>query len=259
MVGIYLSGTGNTKHCIETLVARLDSTAVTLPLEAEAALGEIEKNSVIILGYPTQYSNAPYMVRDFITRNKTVWKGKQILCVATMGAFSGDGAGCAARLLKKYGATILGGLHLKMPDSVCDSKLLKKTAEQNREIIAAADRKIELVAEQIRHGSYPRDGITFFSHMAGLFGQRLWFYRRTTGYTDKLKISGSCTGCGLCAALCPMKNISIQGGRAVGGDRCTMCYRCISHCPQKAITLLGDQVIEQCRFETYCMRKDRLK
>lgn len=42
-----------------------------------------------------------------------------------MGAFSGDGAGCTARLLKKYGAIILGGLHIKMPDSVCDSKLLK--------------------------------------------------------------------------------------------------------------------------------------
>lgn len=251
MVGIYLSGTGNTKHCIETLVARLDPTAVTLPLESEAVLGEIERNSVIILGYPIQYSNVPYMVRDFIIRNRHVWKGKKVLCVATMGAFSGDGAGCSARLLKKYDATILGGLHLKMPDSVCDSKLLKKTAERNREIIKAADKKIESVAEQIKRGNYPRDGISFFSHMAGLFGQRLWFYRKTTGYTDRLKVSDSCIGCGLCVSLCPMKNISIQGQKAVGGNRCTMCYRCISHCPQKAITLLGNEVIEQCRFEKY--------
>lgn len=42
------------------------------------------------------------------------------------GLFSGDGTGCAARLLKKYGAQILGGVQIKMPDSVCDSKLLKK-------------------------------------------------------------------------------------------------------------------------------------
>ena len=59
-----------------------------------------------------------------------------------MGAFSGDGAGCTARLLKKYGASILGGLHIKMPDSVCDSKLLKKTLEENREIVKQADKKI---------------------------------------------------------------------------------------------------------------------
>ena len=29
-----------------------------------------------------------------------LWKEKKVLCVATMGLFSGDGAGCSARLLK---------------------------------------------------------------------------------------------------------------------------------------------------------------
>ncbi len=251
MVGIYLSGTGNTKHCIEKLVALLDRSAVILPLEDKNIIEAIDKNSIIILGYPTQYSNAPYMVRDFIIRNRTMWKGKRILCVATMGAFSGDGAGCTARSLKKYGATILGGLHLRMPDSVCDSKLLKRTIAQNREIIASADKKIEIVAKQIKHGKYPKEGISLLSHMIGLFGQRLWFYRKTIGYTDRLKVSNDCNGCGTCVSLCPMKNISIQEGRAVGGNKCTMCYRCISHCPQKAITLLGDEVREQCRFDKY--------
>ena len=142
MLGIYLSGTGNTKHCIEKLTSLLDSSATTMPLENENITEEIKKNSVIILGYPTQYSNAPYMVRDYIIRNSGLWKGKRILCVATMGAFSGDGAGCTARLLKKYGADILGGLHLKMPDSVCDVKLLKKTVEANKEIIAMQTGKL---------------------------------------------------------------------------------------------------------------------
>lgn len=81
-----------------------------------------------------------------------------MLCVATMGLFSGDGAGCSARLLKKHGAKIVGGLHICMPDSVCDVKLLKKTAEKNRWIIRAADRKIEKCADGIRQGKYPKDG-----------------------------------------------------------------------------------------------------
>lgn len=59
-------------------------------------IDEITRNSTIILGYPIQYSNAPYMVRDFINRNKQLWNGKKVLCVATMGLFSGDGAGCTA-------------------------------------------------------------------------------------------------------------------------------------------------------------------
>ena len=32
MIGIYLSGTGNTKHCIEKLTKLLDSSAKTMPL-----------------------------------------------------------------------------------------------------------------------------------------------------------------------------------------------------------------------------------
>ncbi|MGN0180827.1 MAG: EFR1 family ferrodoxin [Candidatus Ornithomonoglobus sp.] len=251
MLGIYLSGTGNTKHCIEKLTGLLDNSARSIPLECTNVIEEIKKNSTIILGYPTQYSNAPYMVRDFIHRNKLLWNDKKILCVATMGAFSGDGAGCTARLLKKYGATILGGLHIKMPDSVCDSKLLKKTIEQNKEIVIQADKKIEFVAQQIKQEKYPKDGITLISHIIGLLGQRLWFYRKTTGYTNKLKISKNCIGCELCVSLCPMKNIFIQNGKAVADNKCTMCYRCISHCPQKAITLLGSEVKEQCQYEKY--------
>mgnify|MGYP005875081151 CR=1 FL=1 len=251
MVGIYLSGTGNTKHCIEKLTKLLDSSAEVMPLECSGVIDTIKNNDFIILGYPTQYSNAPFMVRDFIKKNKSLWNNKKILCVATMGAFSGDGAGCTARILKKYGATILGGFHIKMPDSVCDSKLLKKSIEQNKNIVLQADEKIEHIAEKIKKGKYPKDGITFISHIIGLLGQRLWFYGKTSDYTDKLKINKNCIGCGLCASLCPMKNISIQNGKAIPDSKCTMCYRCISHCPQKAITLIGKEVTEQSQYEKY--------
>ncbi len=251
MIGIYLSGTGNTKHCVEKLVCLIDDTAKCVPLEYPQIVSILEKRETIILGYPTQFSNAPFMVRDFIKKNDSLWKGKKVFCINTMGLFSGDGAGCAARILKKYGAKILGGLQIKMPDSVCDNKLLKKDIEENRQIVKNADRRIEQVAEQIRRGKYPQEGLSFIAHIKGLFGQRLWFYHKTRGYTDKLKISDACIGCGLCSKECPMENIQMEDEKAVSGNRCTMCYRCISLCPQKAITLLGDQVMEQCRYEKY--------
>ena len=213
MIGIYLSGTGNTKHCIERLVKLLDQSAKTIPLENRNIISEIKNNDTIILGYPTQFSNAPVMVRDFIKLND-IWGNKRVLCVTTMGAFSGDGAGCTARILKKKGAIILGGLQIHMPDSVCDSKMLKKSIEENRKII-------------------------------------FWFYNKTSHYSDKLKINDSCIGCGLCSQICPMNNITIENNKAVAGNMCTMCYRCISHCPQKAITLIGKAVQEQCQYDKY--------
>lgn len=251
MIGIYLSGTGNTKHCVEKLVSLLDAAAECIPLEASHITDTLEKQRTIILGYPTQFSNAPFMVREFIRKNRCLWNGKSVFCLNTMGLFSGDGTGCAARPLKKYGAQILGGVQIKMPDSVCDNKLLKKSMEENRQIVKCADQRIEQIAEQIRRGQYPQEGLSAVSHIKGLLGQRLWFYRKTSGYTDKLKISDACIGCGLCSRNCPMGNIEIRDRRAVPGKQCTMCYRCISLCPEKAITLLGEQVQEQCRYEKY--------
>ena len=52
MIGIYLSGTGNTKHCIEKLAYLMDSKSKTIPLEDDNVIEEIKKNDTVILGYP---------------------------------------------------------------------------------------------------------------------------------------------------------------------------------------------------------------
>lgn len=249
MVGIYFSGTGNTEHCVEKLLHLLDENAKAIPMEAPEAEEAVKNNDFIILGYSVQFSNAPIMVRDFIHKHRRLWNGKKVLCVATMGLFSGDGTGCAARILKKYGAEVVGGLHLRMPDSISDEKALKNSLEKNREIIRKSDTKIEQAAASIQQGNYPKEGLGFFYHMAGLFGQRLWFYAKTQKYSNKLKINDSCVGCGACAKACPMQNIKMEQGKPIPQNQCTMCYRCVSQCPKQAITLLGNKVHKQYRYE----------
>jgi ferredoxin/flavodoxin len=263
VLGAYMSGTGNTKYCVERLIRDLDPDAVLTAVESDQTPEMIRRADLVVLGYPTQFSNAPLMVRDFIRQHPALWDRKHVICLTTMGAFSGDGTGCAARVLKKYGAVVDGGLQVRMPDSVCDKKALKKSREENHAIVVKAGRKIDEAAEQIRAGKYPREGLGLFSHIIGLFGQRLWFYGKTSHYSSGLKIDPEkCVRCGTCARVCPMGNIEMQAApssdpdekppaRAVPGKKCAMCYRCISLCPTQAITLLGREVVEQCRFEKY--------
>lgn len=150
MIGIYFSGTGNTKFCVDKFVAEYDNRKNIFPIEDEDTLDKIKNNHEIVIGYPVQYSNIPKILRDYITSNQYIWKGKKIFIIATMGLFSGDGAGISARLLNSYGAIIAGGLHLKMPDSICDVKALKRSPEKNKELVMKAEQKIHKAVYSIK-------------------------------------------------------------------------------------------------------------
>ncbi len=252
MNAVYLSGSGNTKHIVTLLLNELGNTGISAPVESADAERALEGEKIII-AYPTMFSNIPYLIRDFINSHKDAWKGKKIFLITTMGLFAGDGTGCAARLLQKYGAEITGGLQIVMPDSIGDCKALKKSKEQNKAVIEKADKRVTEAAKRIREGNYPKEGLSFAAHLAGLFGQRLWFYNKTTGYTDKVKIDpAKCIGCGICAKNCPTQNIKIEDGKAVASSKCTMCYRCINHCPKQAMTLLGKTLYEQPTYDKNC-------
>lgn len=252
MTGIYFSGTGNSRYVLEFFLKECDKLAKSFSIEDENVVNQIKSNNEIVISYPVQYSNIPKMLQVFIEQYKDLWQGKKVFVIATMGLFSGDGAGILARLLHKYGAEIIGGLHLKMPDSIADEKALKRSLEKNRELVWQAQKKIVKAVNSMKNNNPPQEGIGLLYHIAGLFGQRLYFYNKTRKYTNKLKIDkAKCVGCGVCVKLCPMKNLNISHNKAKAEGNCTMCYRCINKCPQQAITLLGKNVIEQGTIEKY--------
>ncbi len=252
MLGIYFSGTGNSRYALEFFLGKYDKMAKISAIENENIAGYIKDNEEIVFSYSVQYSNIPKMLKDFIDEYQDLWRGKKIFVIATMGLFSGDGAGILARRLHRYGAQITGGLHLRMPDSISDEKALKRSVEKNKELVKEAEKKIDNAVRRIKDGNLPQEGIGLLCHIAGLLGQRLYFYNKTKRYTNKIKIdTQKCIGCGKCAELCPMKNLSLEYDLAKAQDRCTMCYRCINICPKQAITLLGKKVVEQGTIEKY--------
>lgn len=252
MTGLYFSGTGNSRYAVEAFLKKYDETARAYSIEDKNITRYIKDSTELVFAYPVQYSNLPKILKDFVTQNQDLWAGKKIFVIATMGLFSGDGAGLLARLLHRYGASITGGLHLKMPDSIADEKALKRPLEKNKELVRLAEQKIDKAVRDIRGARAPQEGLGLHSRLAGLFGQRLYFYGKTRKYSDKIKINADkCTGCGACVRLCPMKNLKIEGKTAAAADTCTMCYRCINTCPKQAITLIGKKVVAQGTIENY--------
>ena len=252
MVGIYFSGTGNSKYAAEEFCKENDNKNGGYSIEDTEALTVVTESDLIVFAYPVQFSTVPKILRDYITDNSELWMNKSVFIIATMGLFSGDGAGMLGRLLQSCGAKVIGGLHLKMPDSIADEKALKRPLEKNKELVKQANQKIKESVKQLKTDKPTQEGIGVFYRLAGFFGQRAYFGHKTKGYSSKLKVdTDKCIGCGLCVKLCPMKNINIKDQKAVSSDRCTMCYRCINKCPGQAITLLGKRVVEQCGIEKY--------
>lgn len=252
MIGLYFSGTGNSKYCLTCFLKEFNKEIESFSIESDDALDAIKNASEIIFAYPVQYSNIPKIVDDFIIQHHTIWKGKKIFIIATMGLFSGDGSGVLARLLKGYGAQIVGGIHVQMPDSICDEAVLKKSLVKNQEIVRKAKAKMIRCANAYKEGNPTQVGLSLVSHMLGLFGQRLYFRNKTREYSSHLRIDEACCiGCAKCVSLCPMHNIKVVNHKASGSSLCTMCYRCVNNCPTQAITLLGKKVTQQGTIETY--------
>lgn len=252
MIGIYFSGTGNSKYALEVFLKELNPDAPSFPIEEKKVIEHLRDHEEIVFSYPVQYSAVPKFVADFIQNNSAVWQRKKVFIIATMALFSGDGAGVLARLLKKHGATITGGLHLQMPDSIADEKVLKRPFEKNAMLVENATAKIAKAVASIKRGRYPQEGLGLFSRFAGFSTQRLWFGHRTKKYSNQLKVdTNKCIGCTKCAKICPTNNIIIEGKLAKGMDQCTMCYRCVNACPKQALTLLGHTIIEQTSINKY--------
>lgn len=252
MIGIYFSGTGNSRYAVEFFCNEYNEATKAFSVEDDNIIEAVKNEELLVFAYPVQYSTVPKILRDFIIENKELWNSKKVFIIATMGLFSGDGAGMLGRLLQQYGAEVLGGLHLKMPDSIGDEKALKRPLNKNKELVKKAEQKIRKSAQLLKSGKPTREGIGVLYHLAGFFGQRLYFGHKTKSYSDKLRVDeDKCIGCGKCEKLCPMNNIKIVDKKVVQNNRCTMCYRCINNCPKQAMTLLGKAVVEQGVIEKY--------
>jgi ferredoxin len=52
------------------------------------------------------------------------------------------------------------------------------------------------------------------------------------------RVDQRCTKCGICAQVCPAKNIAVNGDTGLApirSDKCEACYACVHWCPANAI------------------------
>lgn len=71
MIGIYFSGTGNSRYALEVFLKKYDETVPIYSVEDADITKYIKRNKEIVFAYSVQYSNIPKMLKDFIDKNQS--------------------------------------------------------------------------------------------------------------------------------------------------------------------------------------------
>ena len=85
MVGIYFSGTGNSRYAAEFFCNEYNEAVKAFSIEDDNVIEAVRNEEMLVFAYPVQYSTVPKILREFIIENKGLWKNKKVFVIATMG------------------------------------------------------------------------------------------------------------------------------------------------------------------------------
>lgn len=245
----YFSGTGNSLTVARRVAERLGGDLV--PIASVMDREEIPSEADVIgITFPVYYADLPNIVRRFAEKLDCA-ESAYVFGVATYGGAVSASLKGLDRILRSHGKKLSAGFGVHMPQNA-----FRKPWENKRAIYRRAEKRIGLVA---RFVEARRTG----THYANLPLQMIltpfegFFRRMTVPYMEKISNTPSpsgltvedlipladrsfsstdaCTGCAICARVCPVRNIEVVEGRPVWRNRCENCIACLNWCPTNAI------------------------
>ena len=231
----FFSGTGNTylaaKKIAETFTK--NGCAVNLfPIE-KSDPSKIDLSKTIGLGFPIACWNTYPFVRKFF-ENLPKAEGAEIFVFTTMGDSSLKMAANTGHVLSKKGYSVTGTKGFCMPNNF----IAVRSEDKNKEKIKKAYLKIESFALDILNKTSKAEKTNIFlrfCYQVSKFITNTWYWKLNQNIMRLNLDQKKCAKCGLCAEICPVKNISYGQYPAFDGNKCQFCLRCASYCPKKAI------------------------
>ncbi|MDD2594753.1 MAG: EFR1 family ferrodoxin [Bacteroidales bacterium] len=229
----YFSGCGNSRWIAEELAVATGDKPIFIP--------DVKDNGFNVEGetlgfvFPIYSWAAPQLVEDFVL--KMTWTGtpEYVWFACTCGDNMGRAFERFQKTLSKVGLILDSGFYFQMPETyLCMAGFRLDSEEGARKKIEAARAKLPVVIAAVRAR---KKGVK--DVIAGLFPFTKTYLIRpgfVKNVSDKKYHSTKeCTGCGLCARVCPLHNIEMVDGKPQWTGHCTQCMACYHHCPTNAI------------------------
>jgi ferredoxin len=250
---LHFSGTGNTDFVARYLAGKLARAPIevdVLSIEQQPP-GDVGSFDLLAFGFPVYACDSPRFVQDYVSELPP-GEGRGAFAFCTKGAYAGGAVERNLLRLAARGYVPLLGASVTMPgtDGLAliskESRMARMALDKDYEHLQDADqlaRRMETVLDGLNEGArledyrqrLPRRG-------APAVVDRLWalLYDSVGRFAQsRLRVDDRCTGCDLCARICPVGIIAMHDGRPHFEGSCPLCMRCIHACPHEAIQIGG--------------------
>lgn len=233
----YFSGTGNSLYICKALKAHLESihdeSVSIIPVAILNDSKKVNSNADRIgIVYPTYDLDAPKIVKRF-AKKLAVSGTPYVFLYISSGGVPGNSAYSIKKMLNKNNIAISNAFSAIYPDN---SVVFPISAEENINKISFSKKQHKKDAETIYSlDTQLNNSLCNFSLKSYLTGKLYDIITLNYYGFKKIKASSACNSCGLCASVCPAKNIDIINGNPICKENCEMCFACIHICPMQAL------------------------
>jgi ferredoxin len=254
---VYYTGTGNTLRALSIIAGELGNAGWTVSM-TDMGTGSVPpapgQGDMLILGFPTLGFSPPASVPEYIARlprpasatpeaETSTQAHAAIVCACgssltksgrITGGWSGTASMAAAAALGKRGYATLASADISYTENwtqmgdTHDGKTRKA-------MTAAGDAEAKTFGADLAAGRFRVVRRGFAGKAFGIPAGWI-FPKLARRVLARLYVAdSSCTGCGLCAKICPAAAIGMRAGRPSWNLKCTACNRCINACPSRSI------------------------
>ena len=229
---LYFSGTGNSQYVAEVIAGELGDELISINNYIKNGIaGDFVSGKPYVLVCPTYAWRVPLVVEDWL-RGARLDGCKDLYFVLTCGDSTYGAQTYARRLCDEIGMNFRGFKTVVMPENYI-AMFPVPDKEKAARIVNAAMRPIKAVVSAVASGEdMPEKNPPLGMFMSTVVN---WFFFNFIVKDKGFHLEKDCISCGKCVEMCPLNNISLEGGKPVWHGNCTHCMACICGCPAECI------------------------
>ncbi|MCU0723932.1 MAG: EFR1 family ferrodoxin [Planctomycetes bacterium] len=236
---VVVSFTGNTAHFAARFAAGAESAGASVETHRFRRRGEFAPalgGDALAVAFPVIAWQPPWPLVEWLETGLPEGKGRRAAILVTSNGMNDNAPWFAARPLRRKGWRVEGAAAGVYPNNWTQINFAWSMSYYDSLPKPATLAAAEESGRAFASGRPPGPPVRFVPTpltLAALTAHRRFLHL----FMPPSVRSALCDGCGLCARVCPVGRLRMEGGRPVARGECACCFSCVNRCPRDAIDM----------------------